>query len=128
MLCERLTDPRRLADRKYIAEPKLDGLRAQLHVYHGEALACFAAAALISSDTCGRPIATIMVDLFFQGLQGGVVLRRNAKTTTYVSPANFLKLFLELFDAEFHSWLRPDRSSPGDSAASAGTATATGSF
>jgi hypothetical protein len=43
----------------------------------------------------GRPIATIMVDLFFQGLQGGVVLRRNAKTTTYVSPAAFLKLFLD---------------------------------
>jgi hypothetical protein len=41
MLCERLTDPRRLADRRYIAEPKLDGQRAQLHVQHGEAVACF---------------------------------------------------------------------------------------
>jgi ATP-dependent DNA ligase len=28
MLCERLTDPRRLADRHYIAEPQLDGQRA----------------------------------------------------------------------------------------------------
>jgi hypothetical protein len=43
----------------------------------------------------GRPIATIMVDLFFQGLAGGVVLRRNAKTTTYVNPATFLKLLLD---------------------------------
>jgi hypothetical protein len=43
----------------------------------------------------GQPVATIMVDLFFQGMSGGVVLRRNAKTTTYVSPAAFLKLFLD---------------------------------
>jgi len=43
----------------------------------------------------GQPGATIMVDLFFQGMQGRVVLRRNAKTTTYVSPATFLKLFLD---------------------------------
>ena len=34
MLCERLTDPRRLTDRRYIAEPKLDGQRAQLHIQH----------------------------------------------------------------------------------------------
>ena len=43
----------------------------------------------------GRPIAMIMVDLFFQGLEGGVVLRRNAKTTAYVNPATFLKLLLD---------------------------------
>jgi len=43
----------------------------------------------------GQPVATIMVDLFFQGMQGRVVLRRNAKTTIYVSPAAFLKLFLD---------------------------------
>jgi hypothetical protein len=36
-----------------------------------------------------------MVDLFFQGMQGRVVLRRNAKTTIYVSPVAFLKLFLD---------------------------------
>jgi ATP-dependent DNA ligase len=41
MLCERLADPRRLADRRYIAEPKLDGQRAQLDIEHGEAIACF---------------------------------------------------------------------------------------
>src|SRR5262245_57355406 len=29
MLCERLTDPARLGDRRYVAEPKLDGQRAQ---------------------------------------------------------------------------------------------------
>jgi ATP-dependent DNA ligase len=32
MLATRLEDPRRLADRRYIAEPKLDGQRAQIHV------------------------------------------------------------------------------------------------
>jgi len=40
MLCERLTDPRRLTDSRYIAEPKLDGQRAQLHVVDGAAVAC----------------------------------------------------------------------------------------
>ena len=32
MLATRLEDPRRLADLRYSAEPKLDGQRAQLHV------------------------------------------------------------------------------------------------
>jgi hypothetical protein len=32
MLATRLEDPRRLADARYIAEPKLDGQRVQLHV------------------------------------------------------------------------------------------------
>ena len=32
MLATRLEDPRRLADARYIAEPELDGQRAQLHV------------------------------------------------------------------------------------------------
>lgn len=31
-LCERLTDPRKLADRHYTAEPKLDGQRAMCSV------------------------------------------------------------------------------------------------
>jgi ATP-dependent DNA ligase len=35
------TAPRRLVERKYIAESKLDGQRAQLHIQHGEAIACF---------------------------------------------------------------------------------------
>lgn len=39
MLCERLTNLFRLADRTYIAEPKLDGQRAQLHVHHRRAVA-----------------------------------------------------------------------------------------
>ncbi len=30
MLATRLEDPRRLADQRYIAEPKLDGQRAQV--------------------------------------------------------------------------------------------------
>ena len=41
MLCERLTNVSRLADRGYIAEPKLDGRRAQLHVHEGRAVACY---------------------------------------------------------------------------------------
>src|SRR5262245_42888422 len=41
MLCERLTNPVRLADRRYIAEPKLDGQRAQLHVHGVRAIACY---------------------------------------------------------------------------------------
>jgi len=35
MLCERLTNPAHLQDRRYIAEPKLDGQRAQ------RAVACY---------------------------------------------------------------------------------------
>jgi ATP-dependent DNA ligase len=41
MLCDRLTDPTRLQDRRYVAEPKLDGQRAQLHVRQGRAVACY---------------------------------------------------------------------------------------
>jgi ATP dependent DNA ligase-like protein len=33
--------PRKLADRHYIAEPKLDGQRAQLHIHQGEAVTCY---------------------------------------------------------------------------------------
>ena len=41
MLCDRLSDPRQLEDRRYLAEPKLDGQRAQLHVAGGRAIACY---------------------------------------------------------------------------------------
>jgi ATP-dependent DNA ligase len=41
MLCQRITDQRRLADRGYVAEPKLDGQRAQLHAQAGRATACY---------------------------------------------------------------------------------------
>ena len=41
MLCERLTNVERLADRGYVAEPKLDGQRAPRHVHDGRAVACF---------------------------------------------------------------------------------------
>src|SRR5262245_24989772 len=41
MLCDRLTNPARLADRWYIAEPKLDGQRAQLPVCGARAVACY---------------------------------------------------------------------------------------
>jgi ATP-dependent DNA ligase len=41
MLCKRLTDPRRLTDRHHIAEPKLDGQRAQLHIHNREAVASY---------------------------------------------------------------------------------------
>ena len=39
MLCERLTNVSRPADRTYIAEPKLDGQRARLHVHNGKTIA-----------------------------------------------------------------------------------------
>jgi len=42
MLCERLSNISRLADHAYIAEPKLDGQRAQLHVHQGRAVAATA--------------------------------------------------------------------------------------
>jgi ATP-dependent DNA ligase len=35
MFCARLENPSRLADPRYVAEPKLDGQRAQLHVHQG---------------------------------------------------------------------------------------------
>jgi ATP-dependent DNA ligase len=41
MLCERLTNVSRLAERGYIAEPKLDGQRAQLQVHEGRAITCY---------------------------------------------------------------------------------------
>jgi len=39
MLCERLTHPSRPADPRHVAEPKLDGQRAQLHIAGGGAIA-----------------------------------------------------------------------------------------
>jgi hypothetical protein len=39
MLATRLEDPRRLADSRYIAEPKLDAQRAQIHVRGGRTVA-----------------------------------------------------------------------------------------
>jgi hypothetical protein len=41
MLATRLEDPRRLADPPYVAEPKLDGQRAQVHVRGGRTVACY---------------------------------------------------------------------------------------
>jgi ATP dependent DNA ligase-like protein len=41
MLCARLENPARLADRRYIAEPKLDGQRAQVHIRDGRTVACY---------------------------------------------------------------------------------------
>jgi bifunctional non-homologous end joining protein LigD len=41
MLCATLRDPSRLGDPRYVAEPKLDGQRAQLHVAEGRTEAAF---------------------------------------------------------------------------------------
>jgi ATP-dependent DNA ligase len=41
ILCDRLTDPARLQDRRYIAEPKLDGQRAQVHMRQTRTVACY---------------------------------------------------------------------------------------
>ena len=37
MLCSRLESPSVLLDRRYVAEPKLDGQRAQVHIRAGAA-------------------------------------------------------------------------------------------
>jgi ATP-dependent DNA ligase len=39
MLTSRLTDAAMLADPRYVAEPKLDGQRAQVHVERGRTVA-----------------------------------------------------------------------------------------
>ena len=41
MLCGRLQDPSLFDDPGYIAEPKLDGQRAQVHIERGGAVACY---------------------------------------------------------------------------------------
>ena len=41
MLCSRLENPARLAERRYVAEPKLDGQRAQVHITKGRTIACY---------------------------------------------------------------------------------------
>jgi len=40
-------------------------------------------------------ISRILVQLYFDGMQGKVILRQRGKSTTYVSPAIFLKSFQE---------------------------------
>ena len=41
MLCSRLERLDRLTERRYIAEPKLDGQRAQVHIHDGRTVACY---------------------------------------------------------------------------------------
>jgi ATP-dependent DNA ligase len=41
MLATRLTDLMRLRDPRYVAEPKLDGQRAQVHVRAGRTVVCY---------------------------------------------------------------------------------------
>src|SRR5262245_58708141 len=41
MLCSRLERLERLTERRYIAEPKLDGQRAQVHILKGCTVACY---------------------------------------------------------------------------------------
>jgi bifunctional non-homologous end joining protein LigD len=41
MLCEILRDPARLDDARYVAEPKVDGQRAQVHVADGRTVAAY---------------------------------------------------------------------------------------
>jgi ATP-dependent DNA ligase len=44
MLCTTLRDPSRLADPRYMAEPKFDGQRAQIHVAGGRTVAAYSRA------------------------------------------------------------------------------------
>lgn len=55
ILCERLKNPSRLADRGYVAKPKLDGQRAQFNVRRVARLLPTAAAACICSGTPAWP-------------------------------------------------------------------------
>jgi len=57
MLCERLTNPAHLQDRRYIAEPKLDGQRAQLHIHQGRAVACYSRRSLDLLEACVHGVA-----------------------------------------------------------------------
>ena len=41
MLCSRLERLERLTERRYIAEPKLDGQRARVHIREGRTVACY---------------------------------------------------------------------------------------
>jgi bifunctional non-homologous end joining protein LigD len=41
MLCSRVDEPGRLTDPRYVAEPKLDGQRAQVHVLQGRTTHCY---------------------------------------------------------------------------------------
>jgi ATP-dependent DNA ligase len=41
MLCTTLRDPGRVGDPRYIAEPKFDGQRVQVHVAQGRTLAAY---------------------------------------------------------------------------------------
>jgi ATP-dependent DNA ligase len=41
MLCTSLRDPNRLSDPRYVAEPKFDGQRAQVHVAGGRTGAAY---------------------------------------------------------------------------------------
>jgi ATP-dependent DNA ligase len=41
MLCTTLRDPAHLGDPRYVAEPKFDGQRAQIHVANGHAVAAY---------------------------------------------------------------------------------------
>jgi hypothetical protein len=54
MLCERLTNLARLSDRSYVAEAKLDGQRAELHVHEGRAVACFSRRGLDLLEHAGQ--------------------------------------------------------------------------
>jgi ATP-dependent DNA ligase len=71
MLCERLTRVEWLTERGYIAEPKLDGQRAQLQIHGGRAVACFSRRGLDLLEQAGmawlREIAWPFNSAIFDG-------------------------------------------------------------
>src|SRR5262245_10177575 len=71
MLATRLTDSRRLEDPRYVAEPKLDGQRAQLHVRGGRVVACYSRPGLDLLRHAGfawlRELAWPLNDAVFDG-------------------------------------------------------------
>jgi ATP-dependent DNA ligase len=70
MLCTRLTDPRWLDDRRYVAEPKFDGQRAQIHVAGGRTVAAYSRrrldllrhAGLAWLQEVGWPVTQVVLD------------------------------------------------------------------
>jgi ATP-dependent DNA ligase len=55
MLSENLRDPARLEDPRYVAEPKFDGQRAQVHVEGGQTVAAYSRRSLDLLRTPASP-------------------------------------------------------------------------
>jgi bifunctional non-homologous end joining protein LigD len=100
MVASRLTDERLLADPRYIAEPKLDGQRAQVHIEGGRTVACYsrpgreliALPGLVWLRTLRWPVSRAVLDgeLFSGGGSDGIdailaARQRNGSDTAFAA-------------------------------------------